>query len=553
MSGNYDYPPASRRTSRGTRGGDRPARPNANRLQHLRDLLNSESNRNTSARALETLNQEINEYRSNQGRDQSNSEQAQAAVDRQIQQLRSHGDDGPYTGYEGHVRPAIPRSPTLSVPVVDTDATNPDHSRADSGSSRRRILRGGGRPSRNVGHRTAHPNSLLDDPVPPIRTPPVMPQEVEGVRDGDRGRVKRRKLESDDNREGLQSFRYGHQGQVVPGALQMELASCDGGTFEPGGESSWPENVLRNDSSVYCTKSDRCNLILKHRGEMPFCLKKIVIKAPKIGYDAPIQEGMVFVSMASDELLARTARYNIHHTSLWRRNRRSAMQPSEEYLNAYRPPLQALERTPLLDSEGRPESETDVNELGGPHAIDPMDPASEFMVTTEYDEQSENIGPYGLEREDLPSVAQIERLHMGQMEDDLLCTESEESESGDDTSSTSTYSRRRRELQRRVRMIRRQYAMEREGQPRRRLVPSVIQPSGSRNEGDAAGRVLKPHARFFIERSKSMVTLNFDPPPSGRYILVKLWSPHSGGNIDIQSIIAHGFAGPRFFPAQGFR
>lgn len=67
----------------------------------------------------------------------------------------------------------------------------------------------------------------------------------------------------------------------------MELASCDGGSFEPGGESSWPENVLRNDSSVYCTKSDRCNLILKHRGEMPFCLKKIVIKAPKIGYNAP--------------------------------------------------------------------------------------------------------------------------------------------------------------------------------------------------------------------------------------------------------------------------
>jgi hypothetical protein len=103
----------------------------------------------------------------------------------------------------------------------------------------------------------------------------------------DRWRAKRRKLDSDDNREGIQSLRYGQYGQVVPGTLKMELAGCDGGTYEPEGDSSWPENILRNDSSVYCTKSDRCNLILKHRGETPFCLNKLVIKAPRSGYDAP--------------------------------------------------------------------------------------------------------------------------------------------------------------------------------------------------------------------------------------------------------------------------
>jgi len=36
---------------------------------------------------------------------------------------------------------------------------------------------------------------------------------------------------------------------------------------------------------------------------------------------------------------------------------------------------------------------------------------------------------------------------------------------------------------------------------------------------------------------------------SGRYILLKLWSPARDKNIDIQSIVVHGFAGPRFFPA----
>lgn len=117
-----------------------------------------------------------------------------------------------------------------------------------------------------------------------------MPIEPEYDDEEDRSRVKRRKLDSDDNRETSQSLKYGQYGQVVPGALKMELASCDGGTYEPVCESSGPENILWNDSTVYCTKSDRCNLILKHRGEAPFCLKKLVIKAPKSGYDAPYVE-----------------------------------------------------------------------------------------------------------------------------------------------------------------------------------------------------------------------------------------------------------------------
>lgn len=112
-----------------------------------------------------------------------------------------------------------------------------------------------------------------------------MPQPAQADRNG--RRQKRRKLESDDNREGIRGFSYGHYGQVVPGTLKMEIASCDGGIYDPHGDSSFPENVLRNDSSVYCTKSDRCNLILRHRNEMPFCLKKIVIKAPRSGFDSP--------------------------------------------------------------------------------------------------------------------------------------------------------------------------------------------------------------------------------------------------------------------------
>lgn len=131
-------------------------------------------------------------------------------------------------------------------------------------------------------------SALLDDPVPALGSPDLMAPDYSIDSQTNRWRAKRRKLDSDDTREGLRGFRYGQYGQVVPGELKMEIVSCDGGAYsEPNGESSWPENVLLNDSSVYCTKSDRCNLILRHRGETPFCLKKIVIKAPKSGFDAP--------------------------------------------------------------------------------------------------------------------------------------------------------------------------------------------------------------------------------------------------------------------------
>lgn len=67
--------------------------------------------------------------------------------------------------------------------------------------------------------------------------------------------------------------------------------------------------------------------------------------------------------------------------------------------------------------------------------------------------------------------------------------------------------------------------------------------------------LLAPHARFHIEKKKSKCTIRFDPPVSGRFILLKMWSSRHdhGSNIDIQSVIARGFAGPRYFPAMELR
>jgi hypothetical protein len=84
-------------------------------------------------------------------------------------------------------------------------------------------------------------------------------------------------------------FKYGHKGQVVPGRLRMEIVSCDGGEHR---RDSPPglykvQNVLRNDKSVYCSESSQCNLLLKHIGEAPFALEKVVIRAPDRGFTAP--------------------------------------------------------------------------------------------------------------------------------------------------------------------------------------------------------------------------------------------------------------------------
>lgn len=282
---------------------------------------------------------------------------------------------------------------------------------------------------------------------------------------------------------------------------------------------------------------------------------------------------MVFVSMTSDELLARTAQYQIQYSSArsCRRNRRTGLQPSQEYLTAFRSPLQSLERTVLMGPDSV--SALEDNEPADRSA---NDPEAEFRVTTEYEDSEDNVF-IGREDDDVPSVAELERV---QGEEDL-CSDSEDSVSDDEDnedSNMSNFRRRRAELQRRIGSMRRQHS---DSTSRRRQAPSLVDPlpapaaSGSGSSGPASrAEVLKPHARFFIEREKSMVSIKFDPPPyvfassyasfysltciltpssSGRFILIKLWSPRSDGNIDIQSIIAHGYAGPRFFPSGGFR
>lgn len=134
-------------------------------------------------------------------------------------------------------------------------------------------------------------SSLLDEPIPHMMSHSLNAEDYLVEADVPRRRTKRRKLDSDSLGGSSPSFSYGYHGQVVPGPLKMEITTCDGGHYDDsaghGRFSYWPENVLRNDKSVYCTESNKCNIILRHQGETPFCLRKLVIKAPATGFTAP--------------------------------------------------------------------------------------------------------------------------------------------------------------------------------------------------------------------------------------------------------------------------
>ena len=131
-------------------------------------------------------------------------------------------------------------------------------------------------------------STLLAEPIPRIMTPDMYMDEYTGEAAVNRQRSKRRKLDAPALRQG---FRYGYRGQVVPGPLKMSIVSCDGGQLAHcmGDRQTHylPENILRNDMSVYCTQKSETSIILRHFVEAPFCLTKIVIKSPASGFTAP--------------------------------------------------------------------------------------------------------------------------------------------------------------------------------------------------------------------------------------------------------------------------
>lgn len=277
--------------------------------------------------------------------------------------------------------------------------------------------------------------------------------------------------------------------------------------------------------------------------------------------------------MSSDELLERTAQYQIHYPSRSRRcheSRRHYSNPSREYFNTYRSRTQGTETGGAGASSGDLDAQANESTWSRRSLFNPTYAEPQFRVTTEHDGNPDSRQH---EDDDFPSANDVDLLDSGE-DSELFCPVDEDD--SDDGDTVEFNNRGRLDSRRRDRGPRNSlYGL---GSNHRLDSPSLIEPARS-SAGAAVGvsgdmngisNIMKPHARFFIEREKSMVSINFDPPvyvplllrlfqceeallildnSSGRYILIKLWSPYSGGNIDIESIMVHGFAGTRYFPA----
>ncbi|KAJ9612128.1 hypothetical protein H2200_003725 [Cladophialophora chaetospira] len=578
---------------------DRPAWSDISaRLQNLRTLLSSERHLGAEQqRAVEALDREMDDQMA-----------AFEAIDRHVGQQpggeTSSNRDRRRRDLESHLH----EQDTTSV----SDGVPQGGSPSGLMRSRRRAIRPSERLQRYQRERLAlsgrTPTSEAH--VPTSNRSPAWQEQSSGDH-GERQRAKRRKLDDGTYEEESRTFSYGEKGQVVPGQLRLDIISCDGGEYSDPHTpiNSYPQNVLQDDTRVYCTKSNRCNLLLKHVGGMPFTLTKIVVKAPRSGYDAPIQEGLVFVSMEDDTLLERTSQYDMHWSPRTYRHegrRGDRYRPSHQYMNSTRSPLRSIDRSRYLNNPTSFEDD--------PFFETPLVPGFQVTIADPSDEDEPGDSPpsprpWHDDEYSLRSyVDRYRPVYQGDERNSGPWSNTSDSEGYDpDVPPEEREPGDRQRLHRargdadnalarrnhmidlyRARRIREndEFVGRREGERDaqapyhhqstldrpggRSFTPSTEPPSDDRHNAtapfeappskiestiaEASSTTTKadsvaPHARFFISRSKSSTAIKFDPPVSGRYILVKLWAQCPNANIDIQAILAYGYGGPRFFPA----
>lgn len=426
----------------------------------------------------------------------------------------------------------------------------------------------------------------VTDTHPPLaRLSPASPALSSGDR-GERLRSKRRKLDDGTYDEEPQTFQYGFDGQVVPGQLRMQIVSCDGGEYSDPHVpiNNYPQNILLDDNSVYCTKSNKCNMLLKHVGGMPFTLTKIVVKAPRAGFDSPIQEGLIFISMDDDGLVEKTSQYDVRWSPRnyrYSRYRSEGTRPSQEYLNPSGSPLRSIDRSRYLADPTAQEDASDLNTT-----LVPGFTVSVADLSGDEDMNEFPASPRPWHDDDYSLRSYVDRYRPvylggpGNERNDNLSASSSDSEAEAETGppshdrpSIETERRQRRQLE--VEMELQNQVLDRMraqqirdsdeyfGRRNHRADPddddgwrfdenrrSTRNRSGGRTFAPAIGApdptysseqrltrpvdaeecnatkvnrgeegasasgadAIKPHARFFISRSKSSTAINFDPP-----------------------------------------
>ncbi|KAG6069224.1 hypothetical protein E4U32_002359 [Claviceps aff. humidiphila group G2b] len=383
------------------------------------------------------------------------------------------------------------------------------------------------------------------------------------VSDDDNIRSKRRRVGSNPPVPSSRGFRYGRYGQVEPGRLRMEIVSCDGGMFSNESFRT-ADNILNDDVSTYCSTGNRCNIVLRHQDATVFALEELVIKTPGGKKSShPVTEGLVFISMDENDLLNRTAHYQIQYTDQPhspRSDDAAASQPPSErdatprHIVSIRHHNDGTSSTRIHHSRSPSLSQNPAS-AGYPWRLPDMPPEFDsyqphFNITTERtSDDEENLSQ-------IPRTLRRPPNRIGS-----LPFETESSDSDPDTpqplstnftryldrqlsnSSDSRYTPREEYRARETDRDPYDVSLFEAWEAHNSATQDAIRAVG--------GGLLVPHAKFYIDREKSQCTIRFTPAVSGRFILLKLWGRRFDGvkSVYVQSVVAKGFAGPRYFPS----
>jgi hypothetical protein len=262
---------------------------------------------------------------------------------------------------------------------------------------------------------------------------------------------------------------------------------------------------------------------------------------------------MVFISMTSDDLLKRTAQYQIQYSP----SKHSRRHASQEETSPLSPEIISIRHNPDGTTENitRVGSSSLYRSLADATAADDeesreaqipddfsLENADSFQVTCECSDDEDNprasrrppnrLGSFRFESSDNDDSEDEDRP----WPDDYLL--------GAPTREVPAH-----RLERRTEASRFSISNDLE------VAQEAAQEATQEAVRAVGGGLMTPHCKFFIERDKSKCTIRFTPEVSGRFILLKLWSPtrETSGNIDIQNVIVKGYAGSRFFPSNKMR
>lgn len=433
------------------------------------------------------------------------------------------------------------------------------------------------------------------------RSPGSDPRDTGSSEEARRRRPKRRKLDTELSLSARPPIKYGHFGQVEPGRLKLEIISCDGGEKrDPRHPSTYlgALNILKHDKSVYCSERPSSGIVLRHADDRPLCLEKLFISGPEHGFTASVREGLVYVAMNLNDLSRYMdppphARVRGVHTPPYRRQRNFRTSPERLTLSdALRDPevnaaLEQRERDYALRADTAHDlaEESFYNDSYSFSRDDasnqqcdiPPAPESPDLVDAADDDtlpvallSDEEPGPEENSPQDVLDF-RLQRFRNMRRRFEMDSWDREERWAGVNNAYPADTDARDRDsswglrhidaMMARSRMAdspQREDATEERDRDDGYSYPGQPGSSSYYNSASAKlGGTELSHdglddpnvtcARFQIQRGKYKVAIKFDPPVSGRFILLKLWANRS--NVDVQSVIAKGFAGPRFFPS----